>query len=77
MMINAISPSFCAKLPKKLPDKMPKIPKVKEEPLPDFFRDNELFDSKKDKLTIDYYRYDVHDFDVHVPKHDPLYDLYK
>lgn len=53
-----------------LPD-MPKYKqvKVKEGELPDFFRDSELFDPKKDKITEGYFKYDTDDCALNIVEH--------
>ena len=53
MNVNPIC--FTAKTPKI------KIDRVKKGELPDFFRDKELKKKKKDKVTIDYFKYDIDD----------------
>ena len=50
--------------------------RVKNETLPDFFRDRELFSHKKDVVDVDYFKYEFGDLDVHVNSHDPLYDMF-
>lgn len=62
MNIMATNLSFEAKLPK------PK--KVKK---PDFFRDRELFNSKRDKIDGKYY--DIDDIAVHHNSFGPAYDV--
>ncbi len=47
-----------------------RVPKVKPKKieLPDFFRDSELFDSSKDKVTDEYFKYGVDDIHAGINK---------
>lgn len=64
MNINATSINFGIKAPKISPKNI----KVKEEPLPDFFRDSELFDPNKDSITRGYITYDHNDLPIGTKK---------
>lgn len=52
MNTKSVGINFCARVPKIKPAKVKR---------PDFFRDSELFNPKKDRLTHDYFRYEVDD----------------
>jgi hypothetical protein len=74
MNINPIGINFGTKVIKPKVQNLKQIKEIEEE-LPDFFRDRELFDPAKDRVTTDYLKYQKDDFPIHVTRHDPAYDL--
>ena len=59
--VSSVNFAAKARLPKV---KSFKTEVVKKNELPDFFRDRELFDPAKDKVTDEYSQYDVDDLPI-------------
>lgn len=74
MNINPIGINFGTKVIKPKVQNLKQIKEIEEE-LPDFFRDRELFNPAKDRITTDYFKYEQNDYPVHVSRRDLAYDI--